>query len=114
MENSGKKRTEMSWMSLPLLNLFGRMGIRWGFNQLNEDVKPIKNCETSESVTHHQPHDRLKAMVGSQFLLVDVGANGWLFGASLNLLGASPAPDGMAIFVAMSLGNLPDLGCIPP
>jgi len=52
-------------------------------------------------------------MVGSQFLLVDVGANGWLFGASLNLLGASP-PDGMAIFVAMSLGNLVDFGCIPP
>ena len=52
-----KKRTEMSWMSLPLLNLFGRMGIRWGFNQLNEDVKPIKNCKTSKSVTHHQPHE---------------------------------------------------------
>ena len=52
-----KKRTEMSWMSLPLLNLFGRMGIRWGINQLNEDVKPIKNCKTSKSVTHHQPHE---------------------------------------------------------
>lgn len=56
--------------------------------------KTHQKLQTLQIGDHHQPHDRLKAMVGSQFLLVDVGANGWLFGASLNLLGT---PDGMAI-----------------